>query len=147
MAVQTQSRTQMVRTILADLGTDTDAQKVIDEMERRFRQTCHSSLVYAERKKIREEEAAERRKNNTRPQPRIVPAPVPPVAPPAATVVTPDQANALLQPDPANRPADQAKVDLHGFTLKAKRVKEVAAEVGGYDNLIVLAEFLRGISS
>src|SRR5262252_1755653 len=143
MAVQTQTRTQMVRTILADLGADTDAQKVIDEMERRYRQTCHSSLVYAERKKIREEEAAERRRGNSRPpQPHNTPVPAPPVAPPATSVVTPDQAAALLQRDPANRPVDQAKVDLHGFTLKAKRVKEVAAEVGGYDNLIVLAEFL-----
>jgi len=136
MSAPTQSRTQLVRSILAELGTDTDAQQVIDTMEKRYRQTCHSSLVYAERKKIREEEAAERRKNVARPPQRNTPpAPVPSVA-----SVTPP-------PAPSNPPADLTKLDLHGFTVKAKRVKEVAAEVGGYDNLIALAEFLKSLAS
>jgi hypothetical protein len=127
MAQQTQSRTQMVRAILLDLGTETDAQDIIDEMQKRYKQTCHSSLVYAERKRFREEQAEARRKQ--RPQP--VQATASPVVP-----------SAVSPPPPAAPPP----TDLQGFTAKAKRVKEFAEEVGGYDNLITLAEFLRGLT-
>ncbi len=130
--VQEKSRTQLVRELLSELGADTDIDKVKRELKRRHGVTIHETAIYTERRKLREERARQ-----PAPQPAIPPKVQ---TPPVPVAISPEQAQAMLD---SHRQANDLRVfaaRLEVVQSQVAKVKALAEEVGGYENLAVLVE-------
>ena len=109
--VRGKSKTAIMRTILQQIGFKIEPKPVISELKRLTGDTCHTSLFYSERKKVREES----RKT-------VVPPPSSPVLPPS---------NA----GPGHQQSTQFSQEVYSVLESLIKVRQLAHDVGGVEKL------------